>query len=170
VSEGDTSLAIWFGFIGFMLFGVGRQMPRRIELRDQLEGARVADAMRPPMPSVSATATLSQALDHVLRAEPTRAFPVTDAGRVVGTVSMDSARRVGARDPLRPVREATRPLTTSVVLSPDEPLDDALEWLGGRDGLVLRDGVLVGALSARDVEEWFVRGGQPAEVPPRPDR
>jgi Zn-dependent protease len=166
----NPAWGIWLGFVGFTLFGVGRQMPRRVELRDQLEGAIVADAMRPPPEPVPGSASLSEALDHGLREHPGRTFPVTEAGRVVGTISMDSARRVGARDPLRPVREAMRPLATSVVLSPDEPLDDALEWLAGRQALVLRDGVTVGALTVDDVEAWYEGGRQPAgAVPPRPD-
>jgi hypothetical protein len=109
-------------------------------------------------------------LDHVLREHPGRSFPVTEAGRVIGTISMDSARRVGSRDPLRPVRDAMRPLNVSPVLAPGDPLDDALEWLSGRDGMVLRDGALVGALSPADVESWYRRTHEPAgAVPPRPD-
>ncbi|MEX0984041.1 MAG: site-2 protease family protein [Actinomycetota bacterium] len=171
ITGGDNPVwGIWLGFIGFTLFGAGRQMPRRVALRDQLEGATVADAMQPPREAVPATASLSEALDRVLRDHPERSFPVTDAGRVIGTVSMDSARRVGGRDPLRPVRDATRGLATAAVLAPDEPLDDALEWLGGREGLVLRDGVLVGSLSPTDVEAWYVRRHAPeGAVPPRPD-
>jgi Zn-dependent protease len=162
---------IWLAFIGFTLFATGWQMPQRIALRDEIGDATVADAMRPPLNSVPATASLTQALDHVLRDEPTRAFPVTEAGRVIGTISMDSARRVGGRDPLRPVRDATRPLTTTPVLAPEDPLVDALEWLGGRDGMVLRDGALVGALAPVDVEAWYKRLHEPAgTVPPRPDR
>jgi len=167
---GSPILGIWLAFIGFTLFATGRQMPRRIALRDQLEGATVADAMRPPPEEVPATSSLTEALDRVLRENPGRAFPVTDAGRVIGTVSMDSARRVGARDPLRPVRDATRPLAQSAVLSSDEALDEALEWLGGRDGLVMQGGVLVGALGPADVEAWHGRRHEPTvAVPRRPD-
>ena len=65
---------------------------------------------------------------------------------MIGTVSMRSARRVGGRDPMRPVRDALIPLNQTTVLDPDETLDDAFEWLSGQDGLVLEDGGLVGAL------------------------
>ena len=78
-----------------------------------------------------------------------------------------------------------RPLNQTPVVAPDETLDDALEWLGGREGLVLRDGVLVGALGPDDVERWYgrvIEGRDPSTpaprmvvpptptVPPRPDR
>ncbi len=53
------------------------------------------------------------------------------------------------------------------VLAPDETLDDALEWLGGREGLVLRDGVLVGALGPDDVERWYGRVVEGRATTPR---
>jgi len=69
-----------------------------------------------------------------------------------------------------------RPLAQTPVVAPTETLDDALEWLGGREGLVLRDGVLVGALGPADVERWYRRviegktdDPHDANVPTRPD-
>jgi hypothetical protein len=67
-------------------------------------------------------------------------------------------------------------LTQTTVLDPDETLDGAFEWLGGDTGLVVRDGVLVGALTPRDVENWYRRVIEGlavptgfATLPPRPD-
>ena len=119
----------------------------------------------------------AEALDHALRGTADETFPVVDgAGRVIGSVSMRSARRVGGRDPLRPVGEALIPLNQTTVLDPSETLDGAFEWLGGGTGLVIKDGVLVGALAPRDVEDWYRRviEGRSvptgfAALPPRPD-
>jgi hypothetical protein len=109
---------------------------------------------------------------------------IDGAGKVVGTVSIETARRVGARDPMRPVRDGMAPLTQTPVLRSEETLDDAVEWLAGRPGLVLRDGVLVGEIAPGDVERWYRRviEGRPDDpgvgvsghegtsaVPPRPD-
>lgn len=121
--------------------------------------------------------SLAEALDHALRGTAGETFPVVDdAGHVIGSVSMQSARKVGARDPLRPVRDALIPMNQTTVLDPDETLDGAVEWLGGEAGLVVKDGVLVGALTARDVENWYRRviEGRSAPtgfaaLPPRPD-
>ena len=96
---------------------------------------------------------------------------------------------------MRPVRDATATLNQTPVFTPVDTLDDVVEWLGGRDGLVLRDGALVGAIGAGDVERWFrgaIQGREPAPagtwedavpdawgsappgapgwIPPRPDR
>jgi Zn-dependent protease len=184
--------AIFLGYVAMILIATGRAMDHRIEVRDQLVQGTVADAMRTAPPAVPADMSLMQALDNYLRGADGQGFPVVDAGRVIGTISIESARRVGGRDPMRPVRDGVRPLAQTPVLAPDETLDDAVEWLGGREGLVLRDGVLVGALGPGDVERWYRRviegrpegiashdGSSseppgmitpaPGSVPPRPD-
>ena len=173
----DTFMAFILGYVAFVLINTGRAMDQRIAFRDQLVKGTVADAMREPPPAVPIDISLAQALDDYLRSADGQAFPVIEAGRVVGTVSLESARRVGGRDPMRPVRDGVRPLAQTPVVAPDETLDDALEWLAGRDGLVLRDGVLVGALGPGDVERWYRREieGRPegvspdVVVPARPD-
>lgn len=177
IGNGDVGLGIFGGYIGAILVSTGRGMERRIAFRDQLMKGRVVDAMRPAPPTIPATMSLAEALDHALRGTANETFPVIDeAGRVIGSVSMQSARRVGARDPLRPVRDALIPLNQTTVLGPDETLDGAFEWLGGENGLVVKEGVLVGALTARDVESWYRRviEGRSAPtgfaaLPPRPD-
>jgi Zn-dependent protease len=179
----------WFilGYVAFIMIATGRGMEQRIALRDQLGTGTVADAMREPPPEVPATMPLADALERYLREADGESFPVVDAGRVIGTVSLRSARKVGAHDPFRPVRDGLAPLAETVTLEPGEPLDDAVEWLGGRDGLVLEGGRLVGALSPDDVERWYRRRYEghvpqdldladeppPADnaipIPPRPD-
>jgi Zn-dependent protease len=177
--KGDTFFAIFAGYVGAIMFTTGRGMDQRIALRDQLAKGTAADAMRAAPPTVPADMTLAQTLDHVLRANPKQAFPVVAAdGTVMGTISMDSARRPGARNPMRPARDALIPLNQTPAVEADETLDDALEWLSGREGLVLRDGRLVGALGAADVERWYRRvieghvteNADASPIPPRPDR
>ena len=179
----DSGFSLFLGYMGFVMVTSGRAMDRRIAIRDQLTRGTVADAMQPASVTVSADITLVEALDSVLRDARGRSFPVVDAGRLVGTVSFESARKVGARDPMRPVRDGMIPLMQTPTLAADESLDDALEWLGGRRGYVLRDGVLVGSLDTDDIERWYRRviegrpdpatmvGGGEGEpwVPPRPD-
>ena len=175
-SRNDFGTGIFFGYFAAILITTGRSMEGRIAFRDQLVKGRVLEAMRPPPIAVPATMSLAEALDHVLRGTTDQAFPVTDAGKVIGTVSMASARRVGARDPLRPVRDALIPLNQTPTVAPQETLDEAFEWLGGRDGLVLDRGVLVGALGLKDVEQWYRRVIEGTTsptgfvaLPPRPD-
>lgn len=176
------TFAIFLGYIGVVMFSTGRGMDARVTFLGQLARGRAADAMRPPPMTVPAEMTLSQALDVYLRGTEGRSFPVVDAGRVVGTVSLASSRGVGRRDPLRPVRDGMAPLNQTPVFRPDDTLDEVVEWLGGREGLVLSDGALMGAIGGRDVERWFRReiegrvdavsgwdGAFPGAIPPRPD-
>jgi Zn-dependent protease/CBS domain-containing protein len=164
---------LFLGYIGFILVSTGSATSKRINLREQLAAGTVADAMRPPPDTVPATMTLSEALDHVLRENPTQSFPVVEGGRVIGTVSIDSARKIGQRDPFRRVRDGMRPLSQSIAVRPGDNLADAIEWLAGRDAMVLRDGVLVGAVGPNDIQTWYDRRRDPAafagHVPPRPD-
>ena len=178
----QVSVAFFLGYIGVIMISTGRGMDTRVAFLAKLHAGRVSDAMRPPPAVVPADMSLSQALDHFLRGTKGEAFPVVDSGRVVGTVSLVSARRAGSRDPMRPVRYGMLPLSQTPTFSPEDTLDEAVEWLAGRDGLVLRDGVLVGAIGGRDVELWFrreiegnrdqdpaARAGDPGITPPRPD-
>jgi CBS domain-containing protein len=155
LSERDFGSGVFFGYLALVLFATGRAMPQQIALRDRLSQGRVADAMRPPPPAVPASSSLSDALDHVLRGAPDATFPVVDGGRVIGTISMESARKVGRRDPMRSVREGMHPLNRIPVLAPDDSLADAFDWLGGKQGLVLREGALAGGLAPKDIERWF---------------
>jgi CBS domain-containing protein len=168
--SGFVVRAIWLGWIGFTLVSVGRSMQGRVQLRDALEGVKISDAMRPPTALVPADISLSEALDRYLRGGPETTFPVVDAGgALIGTVSMASARKVGASNPLRPVRDGMVPIRQAAVFGVDEALDDTVEWLGGREGLVVSDGQVVGMIAARDVEAWYRRRTEPATVPQRPD-
>ncbi|HEV8564051.1 MAG TPA: site-2 protease family protein [Actinomycetota bacterium] len=173
----DDGFGIWFLVLAWLLIRSSRSLAVQTQVREELKSGRVSEAMGPPPTAIPATMALSQALDLHLRERHDLAFPVLERGRVIGVVSFASARKVGARDPLRPVREGMTLLTEVPVLSPDDGLDVAFERLRGRPGLVLRDGELVGSISSADIGRWYERRGSNApsststdgRVPPRPD-
>jgi Zn-dependent protease/predicted transcriptional regulator len=179
----QTGWWLFLGYVGFLLVSTGRGLNQQLGFRDELGRGRARDAMREPSTPVPADMTLSQALDLHLRDHDGQVMPVVDQGRVIGTVSFESARKVGARNPMRPVRDGMSPLDRIAVLEPDQPLDEVLEHLqitGGRDGLVLQDGQLLGMIGPADVERWYRREiqgiaevptGSPNRdwIPPRPD-
>jgi CBS domain-containing protein len=133
------------------IFQGARASVEQFGMAERLAAATVADAMEPPPTPVPAGLSLSEALDRYLRGHEGEAFPVLDEnGKVIGMVSFASARELGARDPLRPVRDALIPLDQILVASPDEHLDGLSDRLGsGKSALVMRDGELVGAISER---------------------
>jgi Zn-dependent protease len=147
--------AVWLVIIGLFIFQGARATNRSVGVARRLAGATVADAMDPPPPAIPAEMTLSEALDRSLRGHEQEAFPVVENGRVIGMVSFSSAREIGSRDPLRPVRDAVIPLTEVILAHPDDPLDEVSARLGtGRAALVLREGELVGAISGGGVIRW----------------
>jgi CBS domain-containing protein len=159
IAGGQPFAAVWLAVIALFIFQGARASERQIGLTRRLAEATVADAMDPPPPAVPADMTLSEALDRYLRGHEEEAFPVVEAGRVLGMVSFSSARRVGAHDPLRPVRDALIPLSQVIVAHPDERLGDVAGRLGaGRAALVLRDGELVGAITGGGVYRWATSG------------
>ena len=179
----DAGFSAFLGYMGFVMVTSGRAMDHRIAIRDQLSRGTVAEAMQPPPVTVSADITLVEALDSVLRDAGARSFPVVDAGRLVGTVSLESARKVGApTDASGPRRH--------------DPLDADPDPRGGREpgrclGVARRTtGATCCAtvswsesLATDDIERWYRRviegrpdpattvGGGEREpwVPPRPD-
>ncbi len=155
VSRQDLYGAMWSGIIGLFIFQGAKASRQQIEVSRRLSTATVAEAMDPPPPAVPAEMTLSEALERYLRGHEGEAFPVVDGGRVIGMVSFNSARGIGIHDPLRPVRDALIPLTQVLLAHPDERLDEVSSRIGpGRAALVLREGVLVGAISGSGLYRW----------------
>jgi Zn-dependent protease len=162
LSRGDLNGALWIGLIALFIFQGALAYQRQEGRTQRLAGATVADAMGPPPPAVPADLSLSETLDRYLRGHEHEAFPVLERdGTVIGLISFDSARDLGARDPLRPAREALVPIERVLVTHPDERLDQVSERLGSsRAALVLRDGALVGAISGPAVHRWVATNGR----------
>jgi Zn-dependent protease len=157
ISRQNVISAIWLGLIGLFIFQGARASEQQAGVADRLAAATVADAMDPPPPAVPADLSLSETLERYLRGHEEEAFPVVDPdGKVIGMISFGSSRDLGARDPLRPAREALIPLEHVLVAHPDERLDQVSNRLGTqRAALVLRDGELVGAISGGGVHRWY---------------
>lgn len=149
--------ALWPILIGMFLLQGARGSEQQITLRRRLQGATVAQAMGPPPAAIPADLPLSHALDRFANAHGGEAFPVIeDGGRVIGVVTFEAARPIGMRDPSRPVRDATIPLSEIVTVHEDQPLEDVAGRLAsGAPALVLRDDRLVGELSAATLSRWL---------------
>jgi hypothetical protein len=179
-SQGNGGFGIFLGYLGFVLISVGRQVPARAALHQQLSMGKVRDAMRPLGAAIPANATVYDATERWLRAEPERTFSVVEDGKPVGTISLEGASHTTAG---RPVREAMMPLSEKSSVGADESLSDALEWVAGHESLVDDATGAVGVLDVGDIDRWlkahwstgtFVdrpTGSVPPAgvLPPRPD-
>jgi CBS domain-containing protein len=126
--------------------------------------------MSSPPPTVPGDLPIESALDRYLMGHEGEAFPVVEQGRVVGFVSLESARK---HDPGRPVRDALiLGVEGAVQAQPQDGLDEVLDRMGEQRGrmvlrtvLVVDDGRLVGVIEPEDLEREL-RGRSRAPVPP----
>jgi Zn-dependent protease len=166
--------AFFAGYIGFVMITIGRQIPPRAALRERLERGTARNAMRPVTESIPADATVYEATEQWLRTRPRYAFPVSRDGRMVGTVSFDEAANMSAASR---IEDAMVPLDDPPLIDDSEPLDDVVEWVGDRDGLVMdAQRRVVGVIAVEDVDRWLKShwaSGTYADAtpatPPRPD-
>ncbi len=173
----DQFVGIWSFLIAWIIFSSARASEARSKVLQTLGDGRVRDAMGPAPDMVPADMSLSEALDVYLRANPNLEFAVAGPdGQVAGTISMESARKTGSRDPMSPVRDAMVRAASVPRLEADMLLADAVDVLGSREGMVLLEGRLVGRLSVNDIQDWLNSriGGTPSQdptgpLPPRPD-
>ncbi|HEV2293836.1 MAG TPA: CBS domain-containing protein [Tepidisphaeraceae bacterium] len=121
------------------------------------------------LPAVDAATPIEQAVREMAD-KKLDMLAVVDAQRLVGLFSVrDIMTRVGteyAAKRARPVREfmTKNPET----LPPDAPINYAINLMdvgGYRHVPVVRDGYLVGVVSARDVLKYLVKQGRGASVP-----
>jgi Zn-dependent protease len=167
---------LFLGYIGFVVLSVGRQIPTRAVLRERLQRGTARDAMQPIGAIIAADSSLLDATERYLRPFPDQLFPVQEGGRIVGGISLDDALDYAASTP---VADATNRFDDPPIIEDTEPLDDVVEWIGTRDGLVTDiTGRTVGMISVQDVDRWLNEHwstGQYVErptvaAPPRPDQ
>ena len=150
---GSNGLALFAGYLGFVMISVGRQIPAQAGLRDRLQRGTARDAMQPIGAMIAADSTLLDATERWLRPYPKQLFPVHEGGRIVGAISLEEAADYPAS---RSVGEAMIPFDDPPMIEDTEPLDDVVDWIGARDGLVTDiTGHTVGMISVQDIDRWL---------------
>jgi Zn-dependent protease len=155
-AQQDFGGGLWLAFIGWFLLQAAQASLRQRRLRRVLAAGTAVEAMSPSPRAILAGMTLSEALFTYLTGHEDESFPVVEDGRVIGMLSFASARRIGRRDPMRPVRDAAMPLGDGIAVGEADRLDRVAEIVGGGDSaIVLRDGQLVGSITAADLSRWL---------------
>jgi Zn-dependent protease/CBS domain-containing protein len=150
---------LWIAFIGWFLHSAAVSSYRRIVIRDILEDVPVSYMMRRDAPTVSPDSSVSDLVhDRMMRTDE-HAFPVKDAGRLVGLVTLDDVRNVSReRWETTTIRDIMTPAPELEMIRPDEDASDALQKLQAKDIRqlpVLEDSRLVGLLRRRDIVKWL---------------
>jgi len=147
---------IWLMFIGMFLFGAARDEEARLESRQLLTGARVADAMSAHPRTAPAGITAEEFIHHYLLGGPHSAYPITGPdGSVTGMINLTQLRGVAPdRRTTTLVGDVATPLNKVTTAAPGEPLTALLERMAaapGRRALVLDEGRVVGIVTATDI-------------------
>jgi Zn-dependent protease len=128
-----------------------------VQMKSSFGGCLVREAMLTDFRTLSPRETLGQAV-RLLLAGSQQDFPVVDQGRVVGMLThANLLKALADQDEGAPVAAAMENRVET--LDASEPLDYAMARVNPEQGFtrpVLRDGVLVGLLTAENVGEFFM--------------
>ena len=156
----------WLALIGWFVLVAARAETSYGAMREALTGLRVHDAMVADPVTVPAETTLLDFLEDVFARTRYAAYPVTDAGQVIGIVAVGDVELVlPSALGTTTVRQAMLPLERALVIDEDQDLTEAatelLQTKLGR-ALVARDGHVVGLLSLTDAQALVERHARAA--------
>jgi Zn-dependent protease len=149
---------MWLIFIGWFLQNAAGMSLRQFVVRNLLEGVGAREIMTANPDAVPADLPLQELVDAHLFRERHQAFPVVEDGRPVGLVTLQHVKRLPRQEwPGKQVRDVMTG-SEGIVVSPWESVSRVLEIMqeaGERRVLVVRDGHLIGLISASDVAAWL---------------
>lgn len=141
----------WVVFIGMFLFAAALASRRQAVLRQSLATIPIRDMMVTTVVSIPAHCTLHEAVNQYFQAYGYGGFPVLDDRRLVGLLTVFEVQGVApALWAWRQVDQVMRPVSESLVITPEVPVIHAMERMarGGWDRLVvMQDGEVVGLVT-----------------------
>jgi Zn-dependent protease len=151
---------IWLALIGWFLNNASVQSYQQVALQEMLSGVPVSQVMQTNSVTVGPQWSLANLIRLPVQQKEDTAFPVLEADRLVGLVTLENARSVPERDWLATtVGEVMTPILRLVTISPDEDAAAAMEKLMLRDIHLLpvvTDGAqYIGILGRRDIIRWL---------------
>jgi Zn-dependent protease/predicted transcriptional regulator len=151
---GGSLGGLWLVFIGWFILAAAEAERAGAETHQALSGVLVRDGMVSDPITVDPDLDLEVFIDRWFLAHRHVAYPVVEDGRPVGLVSFRSVLALPREQwPERRVRDAMVELDRLPSLSPDTPLETAVERISQTEsnrGLVLDHGRLAGLLSITD--------------------
>lgn len=150
---------LWLAFIGWFLNSASSQSYQQMVVHDILEGVLVGRMMRADPPTVPPDSSVSSLVhDHVMGTDEA-GFPVLEADRLAGIVTLDDVRAIPRADwETTTVRNIMTPFDKLITVSADDDGAVALGRLTQNDvrQLPVVDGHrLVGLLRRRDIMRWL---------------
>jgi CBS domain-containing protein len=158
--SGNMIGGLWLVLIGWFLRGAAISSYRQHVLMSTLTAVTAAQAMSADPDMVPADATVREIMDDPSMRRPQTAYPVVHDGATLGLVTDDALRGVPAAE--RDARTA-RDLMTDIegaVVAPDDDLMTVIDRVRSSPTehvLVMRDGAVLGMISALEVGPWLQR-------------
>jgi len=151
---------LWLIFIGWFLNNAAIQSYRRVVVQNLLNDVPVSRIMRSDPPTVAADITVRDLVDDYVMRMDDHAFPVVEAERIVGFVTLNDIRSVErAQWDTTSVREIMTPVEELVTVKPQDEASDALTELMKLDvrqlPVVAEGRRLVGVLRRSDIMKWL---------------
>lgn len=141
----------WIVFIGMFLFAAALASRRQATVRQSLATIPIRDLMVTTVVSIPAQCTLDEAVNRYFQAYGYGGFPVLADRRLVGMVTVSEVQGVApALWAWRRIDQVMRPVSESLVITPEVPVVHAMERMarGRWDRLVvIQDGDVVGLVT-----------------------
>jgi Zn-dependent protease/predicted transcriptional regulator len=152
---------IWFAAIGWFLTQAARSSYDELQVRRLLEQVEAEDVMADNLITVPADISVADAVDRYFMRRDHSAFPVVDGDHTVGLLTLRGVKRLPREEwESRRVRDAMGGLGDQLNVSPDARMDHVMAKLQEGDAgrvLVVRDGQVIGIITAGDVARWLQR-------------
>lgn len=151
---------LWLAFIGWFLNSAASQSYQQVVIQDILEGVPVSRIMHLNPPTVSPNVPITDLVNEQFMQTDEHAFPVVDAGRLVGIITLDDIRKIPRTDwDHTTVRDGMTPAPKLLTVSQNSDAAEAMRTLSINDihQLLVLDNnhELIGVLRRRDLIRWL---------------
>jgi Zn-dependent protease/CBS domain-containing protein len=147
---------LWMAFIGWFLLNAAKATYAQQDMTERLRGVSVGDVMTRDCTVVDGNDNLQTFVHGYLLPTGQRCFLVAEQGEVTGLITPNEVKGIPkARWPFTTVYEVMRPLEQLRTVTPETPVSEALEIIGGEginqlpalangrfEGMISRDQIL----------------------------
>jgi Zn-dependent protease/CBS domain-containing protein len=159
--SGIQFAGVWGIFLGWFLSSAATSAAEQNQLKHDLQGATVGSVISGPAVFVPGDLTGEDLVDRYFLRYPATAFPVVRGRSLVGVVAVGDVSRLSLDQRATTfLFDLMVPMDDVPVVEADRPLVDLalVVRAGNHDRLmVVRDGEVLGAVTAEDIANWVSR-------------
>ncbi|MEE8573421.1 MAG: CBS domain-containing protein, partial [Gemmatimonadota bacterium] len=161
--SGIQFAGVWGIFLGWFLSGAASSASEQNELKHSLQGLTIERVISGPAVFVPGDLTAEELVERYFLRYPATAFPVVRGRSLVGVVAVADVSRLSLDQRVAvPLFEIMCPIEEVPAVEADRPLVEMVMAVrtGNHDRMmVIRDGEVLGALTADDILSWVSKPG-----------